>query len=129
MQLLQLASLCLHGTHLNYMTDSLSFCMLCWSVVSAVTVLTGSGSQVHNSVEVAMSQRVSVYINSGRARCLPPTLRSLTLRKIASSRTPFRCRVCTSLVVPQPCSGAEYVVQYSWHCIHSEPCDTSPSIL
>ena len=35
-QLLQVASLCLHGTYLNYMTDYHS--MLCWSVVNAVTV-------------------------------------------------------------------------------------------
>ena len=35
-QLLQLASLCLHGTYLNYITDCHS--MLCWSVVNAVTV-------------------------------------------------------------------------------------------
>ena len=36
-QLLQLASLCLHGTYLNYyMTDCHS--VLSWSVVNAVTV-------------------------------------------------------------------------------------------
>ena len=33
-QLLQLASLCLYGTYLNYMTDCHS--VLCWSVVNAV---------------------------------------------------------------------------------------------
>ena len=35
-QLLQLASLCLHGTYLSYLTDYHS--VLCWSVVNAVTV-------------------------------------------------------------------------------------------
>ena len=35
MKLLQLASLCLHGTYLNYMTDCHS--VLCWSVVNSVT--------------------------------------------------------------------------------------------
>ena len=35
-QLLQLASLCLHGTYLKYMTDCHS--VLCWSVINAVTV-------------------------------------------------------------------------------------------
>ena len=59
-----------------------------------------------------VTEGFSLY--SGRVRCLPPTLRSLTLRK---TRTLFRWRVCKSLVVPQPCSGATYVVQYSWHWI------------
>ena len=31
-----------------------------------------------------------------------------------STRTLFRCRVCSS-IVPEPCSGAGYVVQYSWY--------------
>ena len=35
-QLLQLTSLCLHGTYLNYMTDCHS--VLCWSVVNTITV-------------------------------------------------------------------------------------------
>ena len=65
-QLLQLASLCLHGTYLNYMNDCHS--VLCWSVVNAVTVQTGSGSQVHNSVEVC--HRGFQFIYGGRVRCL-----------------------------------------------------------
>ena len=38
--------------------------------------------------------------NSGIARCLPPTLRSLTLKR----------------TVPEPCLGAEYVTRTQFRC-------------
>ena len=68
MQLLQLASLCLHGTSLNYMTDCHS--VLCWSIVNAVTV-----QAVALKCIVQLKEAFNLY--SDIAKCLPPTLRSL----------------------------------------------------
>ena len=104
-QLLQLASLCLHGTHLNYMTKMII--ILCFAGQLSIQ------SDSVNRQWKYVTEGFSLY--SGRARCLPPTLKSLTLRKIASSTTLFWCRVCCLILL-------------ALNSIHSEPCDTSPAI-
>ena len=71
-QLLQLASLCLHGTYLNYMTDchSVLCCMVSCQCGNSVNRL---WPQVPNSVEVLyVTEAFSLY--SGIARCLPQLL-------------------------------------------------------
>ena len=101
--------------HLPQLHVWLPFCTLLVSYLCCGRCKQAVALKSHNSV-LYVAETFTLYSDIAIARCLPLLLvHALTLKRSCSTRTLFRCRVCS----------------YSWYWtgVHSEPCYTRPWVM